>query len=39
MKEYITPEMEVTEFNTEDVITTSGGIADYNEGSGDGEGM
>lgn len=24
-KEYITPEMEITEFETEDVITTSGG--------------
>ena len=39
MKEYITPKMEVTEFYTEDVITTSGVIPDYNEGSGDGEGM
>ena len=24
-KQYITPEMEITEFETEDVITTSGG--------------
>ena len=27
-KEYITPEMEITEFETEDVITTSGGEPD-----------
>ena len=38
-KEYITPEMEITEFETEDVITTSGlnghdGAAGGNEGSG-----
>lgn len=26
MKKYITPEMEITEFETEDVITTSGDI-------------
>lgn len=24
-KKYVTPEMEITEFETEDVITTSGG--------------
>ncbi len=24
-KQYVTPEMEITEFDTEDVITTSGG--------------
>ena len=24
-KQYITPEMEITEFETEDIITTSGG--------------
>ena len=29
-KEYITPEMEITEFETEDVITTSGG--EFDEG-------
>jgi len=38
MKNYITPEMEITEFETEDVITTSG-PAYYNEGSGNGTGM
>ena len=27
-KEYVTPEMEITEFETEDVITTSGGELD-----------
>lgn len=25
MKKYVTPEMDITEFDTEDIITTSGG--------------
>ena len=38
-KEYITPEMEITEFDTEDIITTSGlnghdGAPGGSEGSG-----
>ena len=28
MKKYVTPEMEITEFDTEDVITTSGDGSD-----------
>ena len=28
MKDYVTPEMEITEFEMEDVITTSGGSKD-----------
>ncbi len=39
MKDYITPEVEITEFETEDVITTSGDPADYHEGAGNGAGM
>ena len=31
-KKYVTPEMEITEFETEDVITTS--VGDYNPGEG-----
>lgn len=31
MKKYITPEMEVTEFETEDVITTSNETPDVGE--------
>ena len=34
-KKYVTPEMEITEFETEDVITTSG--YDPGEGQGGGE--
>ena len=30
-KKYITPEMEITEFETEDVITTSGGDSSSND--------
>ena len=30
-KKYVTPEMEITVFETEDIITTSG---DYNPGEG-----
>lgn len=30
-KEYIKPEMEITEFEVEDVITISGGTDDYDE--------
>ena len=37
--EYVIPEMEITKFEAEDVITASGDIADYKEGSGNGEGM
>ena len=33
-KKYITPEMEITEFETEDVITTSGGIPTDSENPG-----
>lgn len=33
-KEYITPEMEITEFETEDVISTSGGGNGNGSGSG-----
>lgn len=32
-KKYVTPEIEITEFETEDVITTSGG---YNPSEGQG---
>lgn len=32
-KKYVTPEMEITVFETEDIITTSG---DYNLGEGQG---
>ena len=32
-KKYVTPEMDITEFETEDVITTSGGY-NTNEGQG-----
>jgi len=31
VKKYITPEMEITEFETEDVITTSPGNGDQTE--------
>ncbi len=39
-KEYISPEMEITKFDTEDVITTSGdGFTNANElGNPNGEG-
>ena len=30
MKKYVTPEMEITEFETEDIITTSGGDSSSN---------
>ena len=30
-KKYITPEMEITEFETEDVITASGGDSSSND--------
>lgn len=32
-KKYVTPEMEITEFEAEDIITTSGGY-DPSEGQG-----
>ena len=32
--DYITPELEVISFETEDVIRTSGGAKDGNEGEG-----
>ena len=36
MKKYITPEMDITEFDVEDVITTSGGDpAGNDEGKGE----
>ena len=35
MKTYITPEMEITEFETEDVITTSVGGAGGNQQGND----
>ena len=34
-KKYITPEMEITEFDTEDVITTSGEDPEQGAGSDD----
>ena len=34
-KKYVTPEMEITEFETEDVITTSGGIPTGGSGTGE----
>ena len=38
-KKYVTPAMEITEFETEDVITASGGIPTGGSGNGDsGEG-
>jgi hypothetical protein len=38
-KKYFTPEMEITEFETEDVITTSVGIPTTSSGNGEsGEG-
>lgn len=33
-REYLTPEMEITEFEIEDVITTSGEIYSIGEGQG-----
>ena len=33
-KKYVTPEIEITEFETEDVITASGGNNPYNPGEG-----
>ena len=36
-KKYVAPEMEITEFETEDIITTSGeGDEGYNPGEGQG---
>ena len=35
MEKYTTPEMEIIEFETEDVITTSGGDGTGQGGSGD----
>ena len=38
-KKYVAPEMEITEFETEDVITTSGeGDESYEQGEGQGGG-
>ena len=34
-KKYVTPEMEITEFEVEDVIMTSGGDENINDGDGD----
>ena len=36
MEKYIKPEMEIVEFDAEDVITTSGGNEGYEEGCTDG---
>lgn len=35
MEKYTTPEMEIIEFKNEDVITTSGGDENINDGDGD----
>jgi hypothetical protein len=35
VEKYTTPEMEINEFDTEDVITTSGGDENINDGDED----
>ena len=37
MKKFVEPEMDITIFDTEDVIVTSGEDAGYDAGGGDGE--